>query len=144
MIVCFPQDVLNLGCAVVRAFPLYSAKTVSVFAVKAVQDSAHLLPGTPNRDTRTTADTNESRVIVEFIVIPNISASAGVLGALQAAVRSGFDQELYAVLCIAENSMSADATRPDDIIYSYSGKSIEINNTDVEGPLVLADGVRSL
>jgi len=56
-------------------------------------------------------------------------------------ISQGFDQELYAVLCIAENSISADATRPDDIIYSYSGKSIEINNTDAEGRLVLADGV---
>ena len=35
-------------------------------------------------------------------------------------------------------------TRPDDIIFSYSGKSIEINNTDAEGRLVLADGVRAL
>lgn len=53
----------------------------------------------------------------------------------------GFEHELHAILCLAENAISADAARPDDVIYSYSGKSIEINNTDAEGRLVLADGV---
>ena len=67
--------------------------------------------------------------------------AAAVLGAFLAAVQAGFDQELHAVLCLAENSISSIAYRPDDIIYSYSGKSIEINNTDAEGRLVLCDGV---
>lgn len=70
--------------------------------------------------------------------------AAAVLGAFQAAVRAGFDQELHAVLCLAENSVSSVACRPDDIVYSYSGKSIEINNTDAEGRLVLCDGVNLL
>ena len=33
------------------------------------------------------------------------------------------------------------ATRPDDIHTLYSGKTVEINNTDAEGRLVLGDGV---
>ena len=33
------------------------------------------------------------------------------------------------------------ATRPDDVHTMYSGKTVEINNTDAEGRLVLADGV---
>ena len=47
---------------------------------------------------------------------------------------------LIAVLCLAENSVGPAATRPDDIHRQYSGKTTEINNTDAEGRLVLADG----
>lgn len=67
--------------------------------------------------------------------------AAGVLGAFYAAVKSGFTQNLHAVFCLAENSVSAKATRPDDIHKLYSGRTVEINNTDAEGRLVLADGV---
>ena len=37
--------------------------------------------------------------------------------------------------------MGPHATRPDDIHTLYSGKTVEINNTDAEGRLVLGDGV---
>lgn len=37
--------------------------------------------------------------------------------------------------------MGPNATRPDDIHTLYSGKTVEINNTDAEGRLVLGDGV---
>merc|ERR1711936_341972 len=43
--------------------------------------------------------------------------------------------------CLAENSVGPEATRPDDVHTLYSGKTVEINNTDAEGRLVLADGV---
>ena len=45
------------------------------------------------------------------------------------------------MLCIAENSVGPRAAVPDDIHILYSGKSVEINNTDAEGRLVLGDGV---
>lgn len=41
----------------------------------------------------------------------------------------------------AENSVGPDSTRPDDILHMYSGKTVEVNNTDAEGRLVLGDGV---
>lgn len=65
-----------------------------------------------------------------------------VLGAFLAAVKGGVvtDKPLHAVLCIAENSVGPLSTRPDDVIVFLSGKSVEINNTDAEGRLVLADG----
>lgn len=44
-------------------------------------------------------------------------------------------------LPIAENSIAWDAYRPGDILKSYSGKTVEITNTDAEWRLVLADGV---
>ena len=42
---------------------------------------------------------------------------------------------------LAENAIGSRSVRPDDIIKMYSGKTVEINNTDAEGRLVLADGV---
>merc|ERR1719225_470499 len=67
--------------------------------------------------------------------------AAGVLGAFYVAVKNGFKDRLHCVLCLAENSVGPLATRPDDVHTMYSGKTVEINNTDAEGRLVLADGV---
>lgn len=67
--------------------------------------------------------------------------AAAILGAFYAAVKSGFTQNLHAVFCLAENSVGPNATRPDDVHTLYSGRTVEINNTDAEGRLVLADGV---
>jgi len=71
----------------------------------------------------------------------DMGGAAGVLGAFSAAVRGGFAGNLHCLLCIAENSVGPDATRPDDILRMYSGKTVEVNNTDAEGRLVLGDGV---
>jgi len=67
--------------------------------------------------------------------------AAGILGAFYAAIKQGFDQNLHAVFCLAENSVSDRSTRPDDVHILYSGRSVEINNTDAEGRLVVSDGV---
>ncbi|XP_053429642.1 probable aminopeptidase NPEPL1 isoform X1 [Nycticebus coucang] len=67
--------------------------------------------------------------------------AAAILGAFRAATKQGFKDNLHAVFCLAENSVGPNATRPDDIHLLYSGKTVEINNTDAEGRLVLADGV---
>lgn len=64
-----------------------------------------------------------------------------VLGAFSAATQIGAkDKRLRAVLCLAENSVDSIAMRPDDVITMLSGKTCEVNNTDAEGRLVLADG----
>eukprot|EP00057_Strongylocentrotus_purpuratus_P016430 XP_011670904.1 PREDICTED: probable aminopeptidase NPEPL1 [Strongylocentrotus purpuratus] len=67
--------------------------------------------------------------------------AAAILGAFYAAVKEGFQENLHALFCLAENAVGPDATRPDDVHIMYSGRSVEINNTDAEGRLVLADGV---
>jgi len=67
--------------------------------------------------------------------------AAAVLGAFKVAVKAGFKDNLYGIMCMAENSVASNATRPDDVHTLYSGKTVEINNTDAEGRLVLADGV---
>jgi probable aminopeptidase NPEPL1 len=64
------------------------------------------------------------------------------LGAFVSLVESGkLKTSLHCLLCIAENSVSSKATRPDDVHLLYSGKSVEVNNPDAEGRLVLADGL---
>lgn len=67
--------------------------------------------------------------------------AAAILGAFSAIVKGGFRDNLHAIFCLAENSVGPTATRPDDIHQLYSGLTVEINNTDAEGRLVLADGV---
>lgn len=71
----------------------------------------------------------------------DMGGSAAIYAAFEAAVLGGYKENLHALLCIAENSVSAASTRPDDILYMYSGKTVEVNNTDAEGRLVLGDGV---
>ena len=46
-----------------------------------------------------------------------------------------------AVVCLTDNTIGGHATLPESIITSMNGKSVEINNTDAEGRLVLADGI---
>ncbi|KAF2890811.1 hypothetical protein ILUMI_15362, partial [Ignelater luminosus] len=67
--------------------------------------------------------------------------AAAILGAFYAIVRSDFSENLHAIFCIAENAIGPLAVRPDDIHTLYSGKTVEINNTDAEGRIILADGV---
>lgn len=71
----------------------------------------------------------------------DMGGAAAVLAAFEAAVSMGCTTRLTAVLCIAENAIGPDATRPDDVLQMYSGRTVEVNNTDAEGRLVLADGV---
>lgn len=71
----------------------------------------------------------------------DMGGAAAVLAAFGAAVEAQVDYGIVAVLCLAENAIGPDATRPDDILTLYSGKTVEVNNTDAEGRLVLADGI---
>mmetsp|Transcript_40128 Transcript_40128/g.78661 ORF Transcript_40128/g.78661 Transcript_40128/m.78661 type:complete len:505 (-) Transcript_40128:233-1747(-) len=71
----------------------------------------------------------------------DMGGAAAVLAGFQAAVKIGTSKKLRGVLCLAENSVSPEAYRPDDIIHMLSGKTVEVNNTDAEGRMVLGDGV---
>jgi probable aminopeptidase NPEPL1 len=71
----------------------------------------------------------------------DMGGSAAVLGAFLALVKSGCPDRLYCLLSLAENAIGPNSYRPDDILTMHSGKTVEINNTDAEGRLVLADGV---
>ena len=71
----------------------------------------------------------------------DMAGAAAVLCAFEACVRLQIPVEISAILCLAENSIGPQALRNDDIITMKSGKTVEVNNTDAEGRLVLADGI---
>ncbi|MBT3224130.1 MAG: leucyl aminopeptidase family protein, partial [Proteobacteria bacterium] len=71
----------------------------------------------------------------------DMAGAAAVLGAFAAAVELEVNYGLCAILCVAENAVGPNSIRPDDIITLYSGRTVEVANTDAEGRLVLADGV---
>ncbi|KNC97550.1 uncharacterized protein SPPG_07025 [Spizellomyces punctatus DAOM BR117] len=71
----------------------------------------------------------------------DMAGSAACLGAFLTAVELGHEGTFSVVLCLAENAIGSRAQRPDDIIPMLSGKTVEVNNTDAEGRLVLGDGV---
>ncbi|MBU2928896.1 leucyl aminopeptidase family protein [Winogradskyella psychrotolerans] len=71
----------------------------------------------------------------------DMGGAAVVLGVVELAAKLKLDINIVGVVCSAENAVDAESYRPGDVINSYSGKTIEIIDTDAEGRLVLADGL---
>lgn len=71
----------------------------------------------------------------------DMAGSATVFGAISAIARLGLNLDVTAVMAIAENMPSGQATRPGDVIIMRNGKTVEVINTDAEGRLVLGDGL---
>ncbi len=71
----------------------------------------------------------------------DMGGAAATLGAFRVLAKSGCPVRLSLVLCLAENAIGPAAYKPDDVLTMHSGKTVEINNTDAEGRLLLADGV---
>ena len=69
----------------------------------------------------------------------DLGGAAAVLGAFVSVAELGLPVELHGLLPVAENAIAGDAYLPSDVIRSYSGKTIEITDTDAEGRLLLAD-----
>lgn len=69
----------------------------------------------------------------------DMAGAAAVLGAVLALARLGAPVEVHGVMGLAENLVSGNAYKPGDVLTARSGRTIEINNTDAEGRLVLAD-----
>ncbi|MFI4896918.1 MAG: leucyl aminopeptidase family protein [Phycisphaerales bacterium JB059] len=66
-------------------------------------------------------------------------AVIGAMHAIASVVKP--KQKVVALLMCAENSISDEAYRPDDVITFRNGVTVEVTNTDAEGRLVLADGL---
>jgi len=64
-----------------------------------------------------------------------------VLGAMNAIARGKLPVHVVGILPCAENMVSDNSYRPDDIITMYNGVTVEVTNTDAEGRLVLADAL---
>jgi len=71
----------------------------------------------------------------------DMGGAAAVLGAMRIIGELQPKQNVIAVIASTDNMISGNAFKPDDVITSMSGKTIEILNTDAEGRLVLADSV---
>jgi leucyl aminopeptidase len=71
----------------------------------------------------------------------DMAGAAAVAATMITAARLRMPVRLIGVLPLVENMPSGSATRPGDIVKSFSGKTIEINNTDAEGRLILADAL---
>ncbi|HLU40176.1 MAG TPA: leucyl aminopeptidase family protein [Planctomycetota bacterium] len=71
----------------------------------------------------------------------DMGGAAAALGAFRVLARERCPLPLSLVLCVAENAIGPGAFKPDDVLTMHSGKTVEINNTDAEGRLLLADGV---
>jgi leucyl aminopeptidase len=69
----------------------------------------------------------------------DMSGGAAVLEAVGAIARLGLPVRVIGVVGATENMPSGHAMRPGDIVTASNGTTIEINNTDAEGRLVLAD-----
>jgi len=71
----------------------------------------------------------------------DMSAAAAVVGILNNAISLNIRKNILFVCALAENAISKDSYKPGDVLKSYSGKTVEIGNTDAEGRLVLADAI---
>ncbi|MFM4995801.1 aminopeptidase PepB [Aeromonas sanarellii] len=71
----------------------------------------------------------------------DMGGAAMVTGALALAISRGLDKRVKLILCCAENLVSGHAFKLGDILTYRNGISVEIQNTDAEGRLVLADGL---
>ena len=71
----------------------------------------------------------------------DMAGSGATLGAAKAIGQLQPDVEVHFIVAAAENMISGHALRPGDILTASNGKTIEINNTDAEGRLTLADAL---
>lgn len=71
----------------------------------------------------------------------DMSGAAAVLEAVAAIAELGLAIDLIAVVPSTENMPSGSAVKPGDVITQYNGVTVEVNNTDAEGRLILADAL---
>jgi leucyl aminopeptidase len=71
----------------------------------------------------------------------DMGGAATVLGLAQAIMAAGWPVRLRVLVPAVENAIAGDAFRPQDILTSRKGLTVEINNTDAEGRLILADAL---
>src|SRR5213596_827579 len=71
----------------------------------------------------------------------DMSGGAAVIEAIGAIAQLGLPAKVTGVVGATENMPSGRSIRPGDIVTAMNGVTIEINNTDAEGRLVLADGL---
>jgi leucyl aminopeptidase len=71
----------------------------------------------------------------------DMTGGAEVLASIRAAARLKLPLRLVSILPVAENMPGGRALKPGDIVKTLSGKTVEVQNTDAEGRLILADAL---
>jgi leucyl aminopeptidase len=71
----------------------------------------------------------------------DMSGAAAVLGVMKVLSRLGPPVEVHGLVAATDNMPSGSAIKPGDILRAMNGKTIEVNNTDAEGRLTLADAM---
>ena len=71
----------------------------------------------------------------------DMGGAAAVVATVILAARLGVDLNVVATVPMAENMPSATAYRPGDVLTMYGGTTVEVQNTDAEGRLILADAI---
>lgn len=71
----------------------------------------------------------------------DMGGAAAVLGTIELAARLRLPVRVIGIIPATENCVDGASTKPGDVIDSYSGKTIEVIDTDAEGRLILADGL---
>ena len=71
----------------------------------------------------------------------DMGGAANVLALAQLVMGAGLNLRLRVLIPAVENSISASAFRPGDVLPSRKGLTVEIGNTDAEGRLILADAL---
>ncbi len=71
----------------------------------------------------------------------DMAGSAAVLGAMKAVALLNPDVPVHGIVGSCENMPGGNSYRPSDVLTMYSGKTVEVLNTDAEGRLVLADAI---
>ncbi|RMG97607.1 MAG: leucyl aminopeptidase [Deltaproteobacteria bacterium] len=71
----------------------------------------------------------------------DMCGAAAVIGAFEAIVRLGLPVEVHALVAATENMIGGHAYRLGDVYRGLDGTTVEINNTDAEGRLTLADAI---
>ena len=74
----------------------------------------------------------------------DMAGAATVMAAILAIAQQQIPVTVTAIMCLAENMPSGQATRPGDVLKMRNGKTVEVLNTDAEGRLVLGDGLTVL
>ena len=71
----------------------------------------------------------------------DMCGAANVLGLMLSVAELGLPVRIMGVLALAENAIGPDAMQPGTVANACNGITVEINNTDAEGRLVLADAI---
>jgi leucyl aminopeptidase len=71
----------------------------------------------------------------------DMCGAASILATLKTAAELKLPLNIVGIMVCVENMIGSHAYRPDDVITSMSGKTIEINNTDAEGRVILCDAL---